>query len=201
VLLASLLSLRAAARPAAGKPETDLEDAMTKVCVTLLAACALVAGCGDDDSPTAPTADAPLIFSAVLTAANEVPPIGNAESSARGAVQITMNVTRNAANAVTGATATFYFQATGLEAGTNIVGAHIHPGVAGVNGPVIVSTGLTATQPLAVPGGTVEFSRSGFTVEPATAQALINNPAAFYFNVHSRLNPGGAVRGQLTRIQ
>jgi len=29
----------------------------------------------------------------------------------------------------------------------------------------------------------------------------VNNPAAFYFNVHSPTNPGGVARGQLVRTQ
>ena len=31
-------------------------------------------------------------------------------------------------------------------------------------------------------------------------QAIINNPAGFYFNAHSTLNPGGVVRGQLVKV-
>ena len=29
----------------------------------------------------------------------------------------------------------------------------------------------------------------------------MDNPAGNYFNMHSPLNPGGAVRGQLTRVR
>jgi hypothetical protein len=128
--------------------------------------------------------------------------VTNAESSARGAAQITLDVTRSTTNAITGATATFYFQLTGVPGGTRFVGAHIHPGAAGTNGPVIVSTGLTAAEPLTMPGsGVLEFTVAGVTVDAATAQAIVNNPAAFYFNVHTPLNPGGMARGQLAPVQ
>ena len=170
---------------------------MTKMCVMVLAACALVAGCGDDDSTTGPSANAPVVLTAQLSPANEVPAVTNSESTARGAVQVTFDVTRNAANAVTSATATFYFQATALPGGTNIVGAHIHPGVAGTNGGVIVSTGLSATAPLTMTTGTAEFTAGGIVVDPALAQAIINNSSAYYFNIHTPLNPGGVARGQL----
>jgi hypothetical protein len=30
-------------------------------------------------------------------------------------------------------------------------------------------------------------------------QSIIDNPANFYFNVHSSLNPGGVARGQLVK--
>jgi len=29
----------------------------------------------------------------------------------------------------------------------------------------------------------------------------MNNPAGFYFNVHSAINGGGVARGKLTRVQ
>jgi len=30
---------------------------------------------------------------------------------------------------------------------------------------------------------------------------VLNNPAGHYFNMHSALNPGGVVRGQLVRVR
>ena len=174
---------------------------MMKMFVMVLAACALVAGCGDDDNTTAPSANAPVVFTAQLSPANEVPAVTNSESTARGAMQVMLDVTRNSSNAITAATAGFYFQATGLPAGTRIVGAHIHPGVAGVNGPVVVSTGLTATAPFTTPSGPVEFTASGIAVDPAIAQAMINNPSAYYFNIHTPTNPGGVARGQLAQTR
>lgn len=172
---------------------------MTRWTVIALAACVLVAGCGDDDPTTAPS-NVPLIFNAVLRPANEVPPVTNAEASGFGSVQVQMNVTRNAANTITAATAEFFFDLTGLPDGTTVVGAHIHPGAAGVNGPVVVPLGVSAVAPVVVSGRNVTH-RSTVAVDPVTAQAIINNPAGFYFNVHSTLNPGGVVRGQLQRIQ
>jgi hypothetical protein len=38
-------------------------------------------------------------------------------------------------------------------------------------------------------------------VDAALEQTILNNPAGFYFNVHSTLNPGGVARGQLVRVQ
>jgi hypothetical protein len=34
----------------------------------------------------------------------------------------------------------------------------------------------------------------------ALAQRMIDNPNGFYFNSHTPLNPGGAVRGPLVRV-
>jgi hypothetical protein len=162
----------------------------------VLAACALVAGC--DDSPTAPS-NSPLVFTAVLSPANEVPAIANAESTGRGAVQITTTVTRDSTNAVTGGTATFHFQLSGFPGTTSVVGAHIHNGPAGVNAPIVVNTNVSATSPVVLDNGTGSFTVSGIVVDATTMQSIINSPAGFYFNVHSPLNPGGFARGQLVR--
>jgi hypothetical protein len=138
----------------------------------------------------------PMVFSAILRPANEVPPVTNAESSGVGAVQVTLYTTRDAAGAVTGATADFYFQASGFPPGTTVQGAHIHPGVAGVNGPVAIGANT-----ISLTNGQVEYRQTGITVSAANAQALIANPQAFYFNIHSPVNPGGFARGQLNRVQ
>jgi hypothetical protein len=76
--------------------------------------------------------------------------------------------------------------------------AHVHQAAAGVNGPVVIDSGLSPTSPVTLTGGAAMFTRTGLTVSPTTAQGIINNPAGFYFNVHTPLNQGGAVRGQLT---
>jgi hypothetical protein len=162
-----------------------------------LAACAVTVAC-DDNGSTSPSSQ-PLVFTTILRPANEVPPIGNAEQGGVGAAQITLYLTRSG-DTITGATADMYFQASGFPA-TTVIGAHIHPGIAGMNGPVIVSTGLTATNSFPVGSGTGEFSAKSVPVDAATAQGIINNPAAYYFNIHSPLNPGGFARGQLERIQ
>lgn len=161
--------------------------------------CGLIAGCGDD-SQTAPS-NVPLVFSAVLSPANEVPSVGNAESAGRGAVQIQFDVTRGAGDAIVSATAMVYIQLSGFPAGTTVVGAHIHPAPAGVNGPVVLSTGLTAASTVSLPNGSGEFRFSGIAVDGALVQSIVNNPSAFYFNVHSPLNAGGFARGQLARVQ
>ena len=38
-------------------------------------------------------------------------------------------------------------------------------------------------------------------VSQVDAAAIMANPAAYYFNVHTQLNPTGAARGQLVRAQ
>ena len=165
--------------------------------VLLLSLCLLgAAGC--DDDATAPS-NLPIVMTANLSPANEVPPIANAENTGSGAVQITFNVTRDGTGAITGGTVDFHFQLSGFPSSTTISAAHIHPGAAGVNGGVIVNTGILAASPVTQTNGVMTFSASNISVPAATLQAIVNNPAGYYFNVHSPTNPGGVARGQLSR--
>ena len=148
------------------------------------------------DHTTAPSAVNPT-FTAALSPANEVPPVANAESVGRGTVTVTFNPTYSGGQHHA-ATATFVVNLTGFPANTPINIAHIHPGAAGVNGGVLVNTGLAAGQ-LVLTNGSGSFTRGPITVMPEVAQQIINTPEKYYFNVHSTINPGGVARGQLVR--
>ena len=173
---------------------------MYRLVAALVAACAMFAACGDDNNTTSPSGQ-PAVFSAQLRPANEVPAIANAEASGMGAVQVQFDVTRDSGGAISAATATFYFQLSGFPSGTTTVAAHIHPGPTGVNGPVLVNTGLTVASALTLTDGSADTTVRGISVPPAVAESIISNPGAFYFNVHSPLNSGGFARGQLERVQ
>ncbi len=169
----------------------------------LLIVLALAAGCDDNDPPTGPSTSGPIVFTAALSAANEVPPVTNAEAGGRGTVTITFNVPRDSAGAVTGGgPVTFAMQLNGFPNGTPAVGAHIHPGAAGTNGTIFLGTTLSATAPILMGDGTANVTvPANVEITQAQAQQIVANPAGFYFNVHTPLNPGGAARGQLTRTQ
>ena len=170
---------------------------MKRVTLFTLALAVLAAGCGS----TAPSQANRLIFSADLKSSNEVPAISNAEAGAAGNATITFDVTRDSSGNITAATATFFVNINGLPANTPIILSHIHEAPAGVNGAVVVNTGLTAAAPVTLATGTGSFERTG-TVSPIDILTrIIANPAGFYFNSHSALNPGGVVRGQLQRVQ
>ena len=70
-----------------------------------------------------------------------------------------------------------------------VVQSHIHVGAAGESGDVVV--------PLDVDGfdGTSEGCIADQDAE--ALQAIIDNPAGYYVNLHTEEFPGGAVRGQL----
>ena len=171
--------------------------------VLLLAAVVMTAGCGDDDdNPTAPSTPNTITFTSTLLPANEVPPVSNAELSGRGTAIITFNLTRNTAGAIQSGTVDFHYDLTAFPAGTTINASHIHPGASGVNGSVLLGTGQSAATALGLPNGAGSWEiRAVSTADAATLQSIIDNPAGFYFNVHSSLNPGGVARGQLVRQQ
>jgi hypothetical protein len=159
-------------------------------------------GSSNNNNPTGPSTTGPIVFSATLSAANEVPPITNAESGGRGTATITFNGPRDNAGVPSGpGSVTFAVQLTGFPAGSVARAAHIHPGAAGTNGSVLVDTGLTPAAPILLSDGTGSLSLTANGVSQANLAQIYNNPAGFYFNVHTPVNPGGAVRGQLTRTQ
>jgi hypothetical protein len=183
------------APPSADKGEYD----MSRLPILAVAATLLAAGCSND-TPTTPTPPNKFVFLATLAASNEVPPITNAESGASGQATVTMNTVRDSGGAITSATVDVTATFTGFPAGSMATLAHIHTGAAGVAGGVLVSM-VPAAGEVTFPNGSGSYVRGGFPVTPVDiANQIINNPAGFYFNVHTPLNPGGAVRGQL-RLQ
>jgi hypothetical protein len=70
--------------------------------------------------------------------------------------------------------------------------AHIHRGVAGTNGPVVVPFWGS------VMPATVNAAAGATTVtDPQIAADIVANPAGFYVNLHTPEFPGGAIRSQL----
>ena len=158
-----------------------------------LVACIGLVAC-NDNSPTSPSDTVKL--TAQLSPANEVPPVTNAEASGSGTVTITMHLTRDGAGTITAATADFQVSMTGFPVNTPLTMAHIHTGAVGVSGAVLVNTGLSSGE-VTLSTGAGSFTKNGVSLSASTAQDILANPAAFYFNVHTMLNPGGVARGQL----
>ena len=148
------------------------------------------AGCGGSDNST-PTAPSNLkVFTVQLSAQNEVPPITNAESTARGTAVVTFHTDTN--------TVDFNVSLNSFPASSVVNIAHIHgPNApAGTTAGVLVNTTLTPGT-VSLVNGAGTFSFPSVTVSAANMQAILAAPQNFYFNVHSSLNGGGVVRGQL----
>src|SRR5262249_34833975 len=115
----------------------------------------VAAGCSNNNSPS-PTTPTNPTFTATLLPANEVPPITNAESTVSGNATITLVVTRDAANNITAASATFVVNMQGFPAGSSVNIAHIHEGATTCACPVVVNTSL-APGDVTIVNGTASF--------------------------------------------
>lgn len=152
------------------------------------------AGCGSK-SPDGPS-DQPTVFTVALKAANETPAVSGAESNAAGTAVITIDATRDSAGNVTSGSIEFKVTMNSFPDGSSAILAHIHNAPVGTTGAIFVDTGLRPGTAIQMPNGSGTFS---FTVEPGVDKInqILGNPAGFYFNVHTPLNPNGAIRGQL----
>ncbi len=165
----------------------------------LLMALALGA-CGDDNPASPSPQPGSFTFVTTVSPGNEVPPISNAEASGMGTATVTLAVTRDAAGSITGGTASFTVNLSGFPPGTVLSAAHIHQAPTGQNAGVAVNTGLASGE-VTLAGGSGSFTKTGVNVSASLANALVSNPAGFYFNVHTTLNPSGVARGQLALQQ
>jgi CHRD domain len=161
---------------------------MKRLSLLAIALSILAAACGSSTLPSSPTKPT---FTADLRPANEVPPITGAEAGGSGSATITFDT---AASSVT-----FVVNMTGFPAGTPINVAHIHTGASGVAGGVLISTALAAGE-VTLANGSGSFTKTVSNLDNAVMQNIINNPAGFYFNIHSSANPGGVARGQLVKV-
>ena len=158
-----------------------------------------LASCGSE-SPTSPSSVSTAKFTAILSPANEVPPIANNEAGGSANATITFNLTKDSDGYVKAASMDVSVTAAGFPNGTALTKAHIHPGTAGANGSVFVSAGLVDGE-VTFPSGGGSFSKTAIALTVDQANTILANPSGFYFNIHTARNPDGVARGQLTRTQ
>jgi hypothetical protein len=116
-------------------------------------------------------------FSATLTPASEVPP---STSTGSGAATVSLDT----------GTHEITYDVTFSGFASAAVAAHIHgPAEAGKNAGVIVPLGNNPTSPI---HGTAKLT-------PEQEQEL--TAGLLYVNVHTKNNPNGAIRGQLTEAK
>lgn len=115
-------------------------------------------------------------YVATLTGSGEVPPIG---STTKGIAHVTIDVDKRLI--------CYDLSITGRKP----VAAHIHEGAVDANGPIAVDFGTF--------GMDIGRRSEGCTrkVARTVLQAIVDNPAGYYVNVHTPQNPAGEVRGQL----
>ncbi len=170
---------------------------MTRLTIPALGLALFAAACGSK-SPTTPSDTNKVTFTSQLLPSNEVPAVSNADASGTGSVTVVLNLSRDTAGAISGATADFSVNLSNFPANTTLTGAHIHHAAAGSTAGVLVNTGITSGE-VVLGSGSGSVTKNGITVGGADAQDMITNPGNYYFNVHTTINTSGAARGQLSK--
>jgi hypothetical protein len=159
--------------------------------LSLALAAAGLAACGGDDKgrDTKVTIDTsgpgekvdgtPVTLNAILTGDQEVPGPGLKDGLGSFVIDIA------------GTKGCYDLKAT---IGEKPLKAHLHTGVKGASGPVLVDL-----VPTFEPGESAFQAKSCVDLPADTAAKLIADPGGFYANVHTEGHPDGAIRGQLTK--
>ena len=144
-----------------------------------------------------PALSATPMFKLNLKPSQEVPPIKGLKADAVGSV--TFDLTRNAAGAITSGDVVFYFNYS-FPGPATVNGLHIHQGAKGANGGIVVGAVLSANDAADTDGvGNITSVVTG--TSPATLQAILDNTRNYYVNLHTNVNPGGALREQMHNPQ
>ncbi|HKK37942.1 MAG TPA: CHRD domain-containing protein, partial [Cryomorphaceae bacterium] len=117
-----------------------------------------------------------LLFSARFSGAQEVPAV---ETDATGVGSFFLNAAMD--------TLCLTITVNGLSG--PITGAHIHEGMAGMNGGVLI--GFTDN----IEGNSIKATITGEALTPELLVAMLNE--GLYFNIHTEANPSGEIRGQI----
>jgi len=137
------------------------------------------------------------VFTVNMLPSNEVPPVTGVEASATAVVHLrTLRNEAGAAEALWFA----YDVNHRFPASTEFTGLHIHDGAAGVNGPVRIDSGITGAAAVTSATGIGNIFLTNVVnteVAMTSLNGLLSSPESAYLNLHTRTNPGGAVRAQL----
>jgi hypothetical protein len=146
---------------------------MLRHLVVLSLAIGLTVTACDDDDPIEPEAE---VYTATLTGANETPPV-------------TTTATGTGTFTVVGNNINYAITISNWPAGRNLTAAHIH------SRPIRPDT--SAGVLLGWPTGALTTTGGSGTIAATDAQLTAIRAGGTYFNVHSSVNGGGEIRGNL----
>ena len=115
----------------------------------------------------------------VANGANERPNLGSKTGTAAGSFII--NIVKN----------TFCYSNVRTRGLNNIIGTHVHLGASGIDGSIFIWIDIS------------KLNKPGLSCVKVGHLVLLDiakYPSDYYFNVHTKTFPGGAVRGQLKKI-
>jgi hypothetical protein len=142
-----------------------------------------------------PTLSATPVFNLTLKPSQEVPPIKGLKADARGSV--TFDLERSSAGVITSGEVIFYFNYS-FPGPVSITGLHVHQAPKGTNGAIVISSGVASFTDSDGQGNVTTIVTG---TAPATLQAILDNPRNYYVNLHTTVNPGGAMREQMHNPQ
>jgi hypothetical protein len=166
---------------------------LSTLAVAVIVAFALVAIAAAAGTKGSPVKSATPVFKLQLKPSQEVPPITGLRASGRGSV--TFDLTRDSQGVITAGEVVFYVNYR-FSGPVTITGLHIHVGAKGTNGDIVVNSGVMS---FAEPDGRGNITTVVTGVDPVLLQAILDNPRGYYVNLHTSVNPGGAMRDQLSR--
>lgn len=160
--------------------------------LVLVGAVALVViGAAGGAQAKKPALSATPVFKLHLKPSQEVPQVKDLKANAVGSV--TFDLERSGVGAIISGEVIFYFNYS-FPSSVNITGLHIHQAPKGSVAPPLVSSGVT---PFTDVDGKGNITTVVTGVTPATLQAILNNPRGYYVNLHTSVNPDGALREQM----
>ena len=144
------------------------------------------------------------VFVAALSPANEVPAITGYDAS--GTAVLYAHAMRNAQGQIVSGSVDFVIFHNFPDTPT-VTGLHVHTGAAGVNGGVVINTGIAGganSLAITTARGIIERQaqvQAADTAGVAALRGLFENPNAYYVNLHTSVYPGGVIRGQAYRAE
>ncbi len=136
-------------------------------------------------------------FPVQMSTANEVPAIVGLNASAAGLFEA--NLLRRPDGTAMAAYGVFSVNHR-FPGETTFTGLHIHNGAAGTNGPVTLDSGIRAGATVLTESGAGNIYRTAILSTDAQLAGLNNVLTSTdnnYLNLHTTVNPGGAVRSQI----
>lgn len=138
-----------------------------------------------------PALSATPVFKLRLKPSQEVPPIKGLKAGARGTV--TFDLERSSTGAITSGEVIFSFNYS-FPGAVTVTGLHVHQAAKGMNGPIVISSGIG---PVADTDGHGNVTATVTGTSPTLLQAILDNPRGYYVNLHTSVNPAGAMRQQM----
>src|SRR5262249_40949038 len=129
-----------------------------------------------------------------LSTANVVPQVSGLDAD--GTMTLTININRGTSGQITSGSVNFLFRFK-FPGPVTITGFPLREGSATTNGPEVINADNSSTT-FGTGMGSINIGTE--VNDPALLTRLLAFPFKFYINVSTSANPGGALRGQLTRL-